>query len=128
MRVSVAVSLALRGAAARWSFEVAGTEGSLRLEREQHLVGGPHGSDLMPIASGSDWLEPEHYGIQGRGPFAALEAPFLASVVEAVANGRTELEEAATFAEGLANVRIFEAARQSARAGGGWVRHEMGAQ
>ena len=120
-RVSLAVSLALRGVA-RWVFEVAGTAGSLRLDREEHLVGGPHGSDITPIDSGTAWLPPEHYGIQGRGPFAALEGAFLTAVVEAVASGQTHLDEAATFADGLSNVRILEAARQSAQAGGSWVR------
>ena len=118
---SLAVSLALRGVAARWSLEVAGTEGSLRLEREQHLFGGAHGAEVATLPNDTNWMPPEQYGIQGRGPFAALEAPFLAAVVEAVAGGRTELDEAATFADGLSNVRVLEAARQSSRAGGGWV-------
>lgn len=120
IRASLVVSLALRGVA-RWLFEVAGCVAALRLDREEHLVGGPHGASLTSIPSGSPWLPPQHFGIQGRGPFAALEAPFLRAVVEAVASGQTHLEEAATFADGLTNVRILEAARQSSRAGGGWV-------
>lgn len=120
-RASIAVSLALRGVAARWSLEVVGTEGSLRLDREQHLSGGPHGSEVSAMPSDTDWMPPEQYGIQGRGPFAALEAPFLASVIETVASGRTELEEAATFADGSRNVRVLDAARRSFRNGGGWV-------
>ena len=119
-QVSLTVSLALPGVA-RWLLEVAGSEGTLCLDREQHLVGGPHGADMAPITSDTAWLPPEHYGIQGRGPFAALEAPFLEAVVETVARGETELGEAATFADGLTNVRILEAARQSARSGGGWI-------
>ena len=120
-RASLAVSLALRGVAARWSLEVVGTEGSLRLDREQRLFGGPHGSEVATLPSDTEWMPPEQYGIQGRGPFAALEAPFLASVVEAVAEGRTEVDEAATFADGLSNMRILDAARRSSRAAGGWV-------
>ena len=66
-------------------------------------------------------MPPEQYGIQGKGPFAALEATFLSAVVDAVAAGHTHLEEAATFADGLSNVRVLEGARQSAQAGGSWV-------
>ena len=120
-RVSLVVSLALRGVA-RWVFEVAGSAGSLRLDREQHLVGGAHGVDLVPIPSDTPWLPPEHYGIQGKGPFAALEGPFLSAVVETVANGQTTLTEAATFADGVNNVRVLEAARRSSRADGSWIR------
>ena len=119
-RVSLAVSLALRGVG-RWLFEVAGSEGALRLDREEHLVGGAHGAELTPISSGEPWRQPEHFGIQGRGPFAALEAPFLRAVVEAVAGGQTQVKEAATFADGLTNVRVLEAARRSSREGGSRV-------
>jgi predicted dehydrogenase len=118
--VNFTVSLSLHGVA-RWLLEVAGSAGSLRLDREQHLVGGTHGCEMLPIESEVTWLPPEHYGIQGRGPFAALQTPFLAAVVEAVAGGQTRLEEAATFADGLTNVRILDAARQSSLTGGGWV-------
>ena len=118
--VHFTVSLALRGVS-RWLFELSGSEGSLCLNRERDLVGAKHGEELLPIESEVAWLPPEHYGIQGRGPFAALEAPFLAAVVEAVAGGQTQLKEAATFADGLANVRILDAARRSSLTGGGWV-------
>ncbi len=119
-RVTIVASLALRGVG-RWVFEVTGTEGSMRLEREQHLTGGPHGGDVEPLEGDNTWMPPEQYGIQGKGAFAALEATFLAAVVEAVAGGHTHLEEAATFADGLSNVRVLEGARQSAQAGGSWV-------
>lgn len=120
-RVSVAVGFSLRGVA-RWVLEVAGSAGTLRLDREQHLVGSPHGTELTPIPSDTPWLPPEHYGIQGKGPFAALEGPFLSAVVEAVANSQTTLAEAATFADGVSNVRVLEAARRSSRADGSWIR------
>ena len=96
--------------------------GALRLDREQHLTGGANGIEPSPIDCDTSWMPPAQYGIQGRGPFAALEVPFLAEVVTAVASGRTELSEAATFADGLANVRILEAARRSAADGEKWVR------
>ena len=118
--VHFTVSLALQGVS-RWLFELAGSEGSLCLDREQHLVGAKHGREMLPIESEVAWLPPEYYGIQGRGPFAALEAPFLAAVVEAVAGGQTQLNEAATFADGLTNVRILDAARRSSLTGGRWV-------
>ena len=119
-RANVVASLALRGVG-RWLFEVTGTEGSMCLEREQHLIGGPHGEDVGPLESDNTWMPPEQYGIQGKGPFAALQVPFLAAVVEAVASGQTHVEEAATFADGLANVRVLAAARESSQAGGTWV-------
>ena len=119
-RVSLTVSLALPGAA-RWLLEVSGSAGTLRLDREQHLIGGPHGTDMAAIPIDATWLPPEHYGIEGKGPFAALTGPFLSDVIEAVASGQTELPEAATFADGLANMRVLAAARQSARTDSGWV-------
>ncbi len=118
--VTLTVSLALRGVA-RWLVEIAGTEGALRLDREQHLTGAPHGTAMTAIDSGMPWIPPEEYGVVGRGPFAALEVAHLAAIVEAVSRGETELEEAATFADGLANVRVLEAARASSADGGGWV-------
>jgi len=42
-------------------------------------------------------------------------------VLGAVATGKTELEHAATFADGLAVQRVLDAARESAAADGGWV-------
>ncbi len=125
---TLTVSLALRGVGARWSLEVVGTEGSLRLEREQHLSGATHGSEVAPMPGDTGWMPPEQYGIQGRGPFAALEAPFLAAVVEAVAEGRIEVAEAATFADGVINVRVLEAARRSSRNNGRWVSCRDGAR
>ncbi len=121
VRASVTASLALPGAA-RWLLEISGSAGALRLDREQHLTGGANGIEPSPIDCDTSWMPPAQYGIQGRGPFAALEVPFLAEVVTAVASGRTELSEAATFADGLANVRILEAARRSAADGEKWVR------
>ncbi len=116
-RATVTVSLALRGVS-RWSMEVSGTEATLRLERERQLLGCRHGDAMNPISVEEDWLPPEHYGIQGRGPFAAMNGPFLSALVEAVAHGDSELPRAATFEDGLANVRILQAARESSRADG----------
>lgn len=117
---TVTVSMALRGVG-RWLLEIAGTQGSLRLDRERELVGGRHGDDLAPIACDASWFPPEQYGIQGKGPFAALEAIFLRDVVGAVAAGATVLPGAASFDDGLRNVRVLEAARTSASDAGRWV-------
>ncbi len=47
-----------------------------------------------------------------------MNGPFLSALVEAVARGDSELPLAATFEDGLANVRILQAARESSRADG----------
>ena len=48
-----------------------------------------------------------------QGPFARAEPLFLADVIAAVARGKTELPGAATFADGLACMRVLDAARAS---------------
>jgi predicted dehydrogenase len=119
-RATVTVSMALRGVG-RWLLEIAGTDGSLRLDREMRLVGGRHGDAPAPIACDTRWFPPEQYGIHGKGPFAALEAIFLRDVIVAVAGGASELPEAASFDDGRRNVRVLEAARASALDGGRWI-------
>ncbi len=114
---TVKVSLALRGVS-RWLVEVSGSKGTLRLERERQLSGCRHGEAMLPIPIEEEWLEPEHFGIKGRGPFAAMNGPFLSALVAAVARGDSQLPGAATFADGLANVRVLQAARESSLAGG----------
>ena len=54
------------------------------------------------------------------GPFAACEPLFLADVVDCVARGASELPGAATFEDGLACMRVLEAARRSSKSGD-WV-------
>lgn len=90
----------------------------LRLEREGQLTGGKHGEPVVSIPVDEGWEPPEHYGITVRGPFAAMNGPFLRAVIGAVAKGETSLPEAASFQTGLDNVRILEAARESSAAGG----------
>ncbi|MEE2888154.1 MAG: Gfo/Idh/MocA family oxidoreductase [Planctomycetota bacterium] len=116
-RAAVTVSLALRGEA-RWFVEVSGSQGTLRLEREEKLTGCQHGEQMTTIPVEQGWQPPETYGIQGRGPFAAMNGPFLRAVIDAVARGDSQLPGAATFDDGLANVRVLEAARESSSAGG----------
>ena len=53
------------------------------------------------------------------GPFARMLPGYLRDVVGAVSRGESTLPGAATFADGLATVRIMDAARRSA-AGASW--------
>jgi predicted dehydrogenase len=115
--VSLTTSVVQPGSA-RWLTEVSGSEGSLRLEGEETLVGGRHGEELRTLepAPGCAALGPAP-----GGAFAACEPLFLADVVAAVARGESTLAEAATFADGLACMRVLAAARESSRLGGGWL-------
>jgi predicted dehydrogenase len=123
--VTVTTSVVLPGAS-RWLVEVCGSEGTLRLDLEDDLVGGRHGEDLAPLDPGLSLPRPEDHGIHRAGAFAACAPLFLADLLEAVREGRADLAGAATFADGLACMRVLDAARRSSAAGGRWVEVEPG--
>ncbi len=118
--VSMTTSVVLPGGS-RWLVEVAGSEGTLRLDLEDDLIGGKHGEDMQPLAEDLCMPNPEDFGMTGRGAFAACEPLFLKDVIGAVSAGQNHLPEAATFEDGLACMRVLEAARYSSRTGCGWV-------
>lgn len=118
--VQVTTSVVLPGAS-RWLVEVGGRTGTLRLDLEDDLIGGHHGEDLRPLAPDLALPCPADHGIARSGAFAACAPLFLADVIGAVREGRTEIPEAATFADGLACMRVMEAARRSSAQGGAWV-------
>lgn len=118
--VSMTTSVVLPGAS-RSLLEVTGSAGTLRLDLEDDLIGGKHGEDMAPLGEDLDLPLPETYGMRGGGGFAACEPLFLREVIDAVAAGRTQLAEAATFADGLACMKILDAARRSSAGNGAWV-------
>ena len=118
--VSLTTSVVLPGGS-RSLIEVCGSRGTLRLDLEDDLVGGQHGEDLAPLAEGLSMPRPEDHGITRSGAFAACAGPFLEELVAAVREGRALVPEAATFEDGLACMRILEAARCSSERGGAWV-------
>ena len=117
--ISLTCSVSAPGAS-RWLTEVAGSEGTLRIDLEDDLVGGRHGEDMRSIEVDGELADPAAHGIEATGPFAACEPLFLADVVDCVARGASELPGAATFEDGLACMRVLEAARRSSKSGD-WV-------
>lgn len=94
--------------------EYVGSEGTLRLEGETHLTGARHGEPLAPIPVDAPPAAREP-GTSGDGPFERMLPLYLRDVVAAVRGGATELPGAATSADGLATMRVLDAARRSAR-------------
>jgi len=117
---SSTTSVSMPGAS-RWLLEIAGSQGTLRLDQEDDLVGGPHGEDMRTIEPDAPLPDPRELGMQASGAFAACAPLLLEAVVRAVAAGESEVPGAATFEDGLACMRVLEAARASARAGGAEV-------
>ena len=99
-----------------------GSEGTLVLDREERLLGcRPGSSTPEPIDGAPELPSAESQGMPDGGPFARALPAYLADVVAAVREGRTEIPGAATFADGLATQRVIDAARASHAAGGGWT-------
>lgn len=96
------------------SIEFFGTEGALRVE---------HRGEIFFAARGeTDWREmPVELGkaIEGVGDtgFSRGFAEFAPRIVEAVREGRGEIEHAATFADGLKVQIVLDAAVESSRSG-----------
>jgi predicted dehydrogenase len=116
LEASVTTSVAMPGAS-RFLIEVCGSEGTLRLDLEDDLIGGAHGAAMEPIELPSPPASAEVLGLEAAGPFAVHAPAFLGAVVGAVARGETTLPEAATFEDAVACMRVLEAARRSSRGG-----------
>ena len=92
--------------------EFFGSEGSIRIERRGELYIASNGADSwqkvdvdlgIPIPGGVD------------SGFARGFMAFAPMIIEAIMQGKTELEHAATFADGLILQRVLDAARLSER-------------
>jgi predicted dehydrogenase len=118
--VSMTTSVVTPGGS-RWLVEIAGSEGTMRLDLEDDLIGGKHGEDMHPLADDLKMPDPAEFGMTASGGFAACEPLFLKDVIAAVAAGQTSIPEAATFQDGVACMRVLEAARYSSSTGGGWT-------
>ncbi len=93
--------------------EYVGSEGSLRLVGETTLLAARHGEEHAAV----EVEEPptcEQLGMPDQGPFARMLPAYLRDILGAVSRGESTLPRAATFADGLATVRIMDAARRSA--------------
>lgn len=115
--VSMTTAVCMPGAS-RWLMEIAGTQGTLRLDMEDDLIGGRHGEDMAPIHPAHPMPDPASFGMQTSGAFSALSPVYLSEIVRAVARGETHVPEAATFEDGVACMRVLDAARRSSKAGG----------
>lgn len=118
--VSMTTSVVQPGGS-RWLVEVTGSEGTLRLDLEDDLIGGKHGENMAPIDESLSMPLPSNFGMTATGAFAACEPLFMKDLVQAVANGQSHLPEAATFEDGVACMRVLEAARRSSSTRAGWV-------
>jgi predicted dehydrogenase len=101
-------------------FEIWGEQGYLRLDDEEHLFAARRGETPREVP-----LDVGEYGaadpeLARYGPFGRAEPLYLRAVLDAVAEGRSELPGAATFADGLACMQVLDAARES-DASGRWV-------
>jgi len=118
--VQLTTSVVMPGAS-RWLLEVCGREGTLRLDLDCDLVGGRHGEDMHQLDPETLLPDPSEFGMDRGGAFAACEPLYLKDVIDAVARGAVELPEAASFLDGLACMRVLEAARRSSAQGGARV-------
>jgi predicted dehydrogenase len=93
--------------------EYVGSRATARVEAEERLLLVPHGAEPQRIEVEST---PTHIelGMPDMGPFARMLPLFLRDVVRAVRAGESQLPGAATFADGLATMRVLDAARRSA--------------
>jgi predicted dehydrogenase len=100
--------------------EYIGSEGTLRLEDEVHLLGAKHGTAIAPIELSTNVPTHDELGMPDQGIFARILPLYLKDVIAAVRDGQQVLEGAATFADGIATMRVLDAARRSASEGT-WV-------
>ncbi len=99
--------------------QVAGEEGTARIVGGDKLLFGKAGEELAPVEVEPPLPSYEELGIPAAGIFARCLPLYLKDVVGAVRDG-SELEDAATFADGLATQRVLDAARRSAADTAGW--------
>ncbi|MEM8710553.1 MAG: Gfo/Idh/MocA family oxidoreductase [Planctomycetota bacterium] len=102
--------------------EYTGSAGTLRLEGETDLLWIPHGgeAELIATASTPEFRVPEHAELgmpEGTGFFPRVLPMYLRDVVQAVAEGRTELEGAASFDDAVHVMDVLDAARASSAEG-----------
>ncbi len=98
-----------------------GSTATLVLENEERLLHAPHGEEVREVVIEPGLPTAAQLGMPDRGPFSRALPAYLADVVAAVRDGRTELAGAAHFSDGLAVQRVLDAARRSHASGGGWV-------
>jgi len=94
--------------------EYVGSEGTLRLVEEETLLAARHGEPLEKVDLESDTPRNEDLGPPDSGVFSRVLPLYLRDVLQAVRTEATTLDHAATFEDGLATMRIIDAARASA--------------
>ncbi|MFT5477325.1 MAG: putative dehydrogenase, partial [Planctomycetota bacterium] len=100
--------------------EYVGSAGTLRLANEETLLAARHGEPLEKVDLGSDAPREEDLGPPDAGIFSRVLPLYLRDVLQAVRSESSTLEHAATFDDGLATMRILDAARASAD-GATWI-------
>ncbi|TDJ69983.1 MAG: Gfo/Idh/MocA family oxidoreductase [Planctomycetota bacterium] len=100
--------------------EYVGSEGTLRLEEEDRLLGAKHDAKIAPIELDASVPTHTELGMPDQGIFARILPLYLKDVISAVGEGSATLADAATFTDGIATMRVLDAARRSATEGT-WV-------
>ena len=93
--------------------QVTGSEGTLRCVGGDALFGAQAGEELVPVEVEPGLPSAASYGIRHGGMFGRCLPLYLRDLVAAVRDGRSDLEHAATFTDGLAIQRVLDAARDS---------------
>lgn len=114
--VHLETSIAQRDPHASW-IEFTGTDGVLRLVDEDQLWRAPADGDFEAVDVPRALPPADELGMPEGGAFTRSLPLFLRELLGAVRAG-TPLEDAATFADGLAVQRVLDAVRASSAAGG----------
>ena len=103
-----------------FDLQVVGSKGTLRLRDGEQLFAAASGGPLEVVTVEPGLPSAESLGMDDRGIFARSLPFYLRDVIAALRAGRTDIRDAADFADGLAVQRILDAARASSANDGAW--------
>ncbi len=98
--------------------QLVGSDAVLRLDEGLVLWAGRYGEPLQVVDVKPELPTNAQYGMPEYGIFSRCLPLFLREVVAAVSEGKSHIDGAATFEDGLAVQRVLDASLRSAAAGG----------
>ena len=116
LRGEVTTSIAIHADHA-FFLQVSGSAGTLRLVDGEQLFHAAPGAALEPLDVEPGLPTAAEVGMRDPGLFGRCLPLYLRDVIGAVTRGEADLEDAATFEDGLAIQRVLDAARESAAEG-----------